>query len=119
MILNVALLRPKLNYILRKRYYSRFWLAEVIHRIPSLHRDWRKEIGRVDQRNILEEVLTLYIKGSRSNTQEVFRTVHLNPNWLSEFKRDFKEVIVEKCSKTTREAIENNEDIKACTSPEL
>ena len=85
----------------------------VYEHIEEEHRDWKKEIGRVYQRNILEEVLILYITGSRSNTQEVFRTVHLNPNWLSEFKRDFKEVIVEKCSKTTREAIENNEDIKA------
>ena len=40
------------------------------------------------------------------------RTVHLNPDWKEEFKRDYQELIVQKCSQETREAIGSNQDIQ-------
>ena len=36
----------------------------------------------------------------------------MNTEWKADFKRNFVAVVVEKCSKATKEAITNDEDIK-------
>ena len=40
------------------------------------------------------------------------QSVHLNPDWKEKFKRDYQELIVQKCSQETREAIGSNQDIQ-------
>ena len=42
------------------------------------------------------------------------RTVHTNPQWQDVLRRQFKEVIVEKCSEATRNAFDDDVDIKVC-----
>ena len=40
------------------------------------------------------------------------RTVHNNPRWKEELRRNFHELIIEKCSKLTIDAVKGNETIK-------
>ena len=41
-------------------------------------------------------------------------TVHKNLNWSDLLKRQFKELIVDKCSESTRNVFDCNDDIKVC-----
>ena len=38
--------------------------------------------------------------------------MHLNPAWKDDFKRHFQDIIIQKCSYVTREAIDNDEKIE-------
>ena len=52
---------------------------------------------------------------SQSSSETKFSpgaTVHTNPNWMDEFKTDFFDLVVAKCSEITRDAFEKNSDIK-------
>ena len=42
----------------------------------------------------------------------VSSTVHQNPNWLAELKRNFHAEVIEPCSARARDAVENDEDIE-------
>jgi hypothetical protein len=37
---------------------------------------------------------------------------HNNPTWKEDLRKGFKEIIIEKCTKLTRDAVEENEIIK-------
>ena len=39
-------------------------------------------------------------------------TVHNNPRWKEELRSNFHELIIEKCSKVTIDAVKGNETIK-------
>ena len=39
-------------------------------------------------------------------------TVHTNPLWMDEFKLNFFEIVVSKCSEVTKDAFEKNKDVK-------
>ena len=47
-----------------------------------------------------------------SNKCKSKETQHTNPNWLTDLDRNFQNVIVDKCSLMTREAVSGNEDLK-------
>ena len=44
------------------------------------------------------------------------KTVHLNPSWKDDFKKNYKVLVEEKCSNVTRDAIDQNEDIQVSLS---
>ena len=46
-------------------------------------------------------------------------TVHNNPRWKEELKSSFYEVIIEKCSQATIEAVKGNEIIKVIVNQYL
>ena len=39
-------------------------------------------------------------------------TPHTYPNWLGDLKKGFRSLVIDKCSYRTRQAVDNNEDIK-------
>ena len=47
------------------------------------------------------------------------KSVHLNPNWKDDLKKNFLTIIVENCSTVTREAIANDEDLKELLNSNL
>ena len=71
------------------------------------HHQWR---DLVSGHTVSQETV-----GSLSSTETKFSpatTVHTNPNWMDEFKTDFFDLVVAKCSEMTRDAFEKNSDIK-------
>ena len=54
---------------------------------------------------------TLGCRASGSNPSSPV-TPHTYPNWLGDLKKGFRSLVIDKCSFRTRQAVDNNEDLK-------
>ena len=54
----------------------------------------------------------MYIQLGRKSAPKKTLTVHSNPNWKQDLKKNYKEIIIDNCTKPTRDAVEENEIIK-------
>ena len=71
------------------------------------HRQWRDLVsGYTVSQDTLASLSSTETKSSSVTT------VHTNPNWMDDFKTDFFDLVVVKCSEMTRDAFEKNSDIK-------
>ena len=62
----------------------------------------------------MDDTSTINEKEGSNSAEVENQTVHTNPNWLKNINksRDFHSEIISKCCKRTRDAVENNENIK-------
>jgi hypothetical protein len=51
------------------------------------------------------------VEHSEDLTSSTHSTPHTNPHWLKEMKKNFKNVVIDKCSRKVQEAVENNTKI--------
>ena len=89
--------------------YESDWRLSSVQHMRSKHPQWRNMTPNMaspvppSPASVLSGLNVQSPSGS---------TIHTNPQWIDTFKREFNELIVSKCSQDTREAFENNTDLK-------
>ena len=92
-------------------YASDWQLSSVKHMKEKHTHQWREIVS--GDSTITDSAAQQTAAVSPSPAQHsASTTVHTNPRWMDEFKRDFVELIVDKCSMVTRDAFEKNDDVK-------
>ena len=91
--------------------YASDWQLSSVKHMKEKHAQWREIVG--GDSTITDNAVQHAAASSPSPAQHsASTTVHTNPRWMDEFKTDFVELIVDKCSVVTKDAFEKNDDVK-------